>query len=215
MLAIIKTMSLNGLDGYLIEVQVDVSPGIPNWDIVGLPDTSVRESKERVRIAIRNSGFEFQSRKIVVNLAPASTKKEGSLFDLPIAIGILMNFGEIRTQSFDKTIFIGELSLDGSINKARGILPLCIEAKKLGITRIVLPKENTKEAAIVQGLEIIGVSTLDQLVDFLNGDISIRNTKSNLNEIWNSEQIYDIDFSDVKGQENVKRALEVASARRS
>lgn len=215
MLAIIKTMSLNGLDGYLIEVQVDVSPGIPNWDIVGLPDTSVRESKERVRIAIRNSGFEFQSRKIVVNLAPASTKKEGSLFDLPIAIGILMNFGEIRTQSFDKTIFIGELSLDGSINKARGILPLCIEAKKLGITRIILPKENTKEAAIVQGLEIIGVSTLDQLVDFLNGDISIRNTKSNLNEIWNSEQIYDIDFSDVKGQENVKRALEVASARRS
>lgn len=215
MLAIIKTMSLNGLDGYLIEVQVDVSPGIPNWDIVGLPDTSVRESKERVRIAIRNSGFEFQSRKIVVNLAPASTKKEGSLFDLPIAIGILMNFGEIQTQSFDKTIFIGELSLDGSINKARGILPLCIEAKKLGITRIILPKENTKEAAIVQGLEIIGVSTLDQLVDFLNGDISIRNTKSNLNEIWNSEQIYDIDFSDVKGQENVKRALEVASARRS
>ena len=215
MLAIIKTMSLNGLDGYLIEVQVDVSPGIPNWDIVGLPDTSVRESKERVRIAIRNSGFEFQSRKIVVNLAPASTKKEGSLFDLPIAIGILMNFGEIQTQSFDKTIFIGELSLDGSINKARGILPLCIEAKKLGITRIILPKENTKEAAIVQGLEIIGVSTLEQLVDFLNGDISIRNTKSNLNEIWNSEQIYDIDFSDVKGQENVKRALEVASARRS
>ena len=136
MLSIIKTMSTQGLDGYLIEVQVDVSPGMPDWIIVGLPDTSVKEAKERVRTAIRNSGYEFQSKKIVVNLAPANTRKEGSLFDLPIAIGILTNFGKIKKQNLEDTVFVGELSLDGKINKAKGVLPICIEAKKIGIKPI-------------------------------------------------------------------------------
>ena len=208
-------MALHGLDGYLVEVQVDVSPGMPNWDVVGLPDASVKEAKERVRTAIRNSGFEFQSRKIVVNLAPANTKKEGSLFDLPIAVGILMNFGYIKRQFFNKTIFVGELSLDGKINKAKGILPICIEAKKMGIRRIILPRENSKEAAIVNSLEVIGVSTLDELVQYLNGEIIIEKTKTNIDELWNKEQEYDVDFSEVKGQENVKRAIEVAAARQS
>lgn len=215
MLSIIETMALHGLDGYLVEVQVDVSPGMPNWDVVGLPDASVKEAKERVRTAIRNSGFEFQSRKIVVNLAPANTKKEGSLFDLPIAVGILMNFGYIKRQFFNKTIFVGELSLDGKINKAKGILPICIEAKKMGIRRIILPRENSKEAAIVNGLEVIGVSTLDELVQYLNGEIIIEKTRTNIDELWNKEQEYDVDFSEVKGQENVKRAIEVAAARQS
>ena len=185
---------------------------MPNWDVVGLPDASVKEAKERVRTAIRNSGFEFQSRKIVVNLAPANTKKEGSLFDLPIAVGILMNFGYIKRQFFNKTIFVGELSLDGKINKAKGILPICIEAKKMGIRRIILPRENSKEAAIVNSLEVIGVSTLDELVQYLNGEIIIEKTKTNIDELWNKEQEYDVDFSEVKGQENVKRAIEVAAA---
>ena len=215
MLSIIKTMSLHGLDGYLIEVQVDVSPGMPEWTIVGLPDTSVKEAKERVRTAIKNSGFEFQSKKIIVNLAPANTRKEGSLFDLPIAIGILANFGEIVSQNLEQTVFVGELSLDGKINKAKGILPMCIEAKKMGIKRIILPKENAKEAAIVKELEVIGVSTLDQLVDFLNGEIKVESTKTNVEDLWNNEQIYNVDFSEVKGQENVKRAIEVAAARRT
>lgn len=215
MLSIIETMALHGLDGYLVEVQVDVSPGMPNWDVVGLPDASVKEAKERVRTAIRNSGFEFQSRKIVVNLAPANTKKEGPLFDLPIAVGILMNFGYIKRQFFNKTIFVGELSLDGKINKAKGILPICIEAKKIGIRRIILPRENSKEAAIVNGLEVIGVSTLDELVQYLNGEIIIEKTRTNIDELWNKEQEYDVDFSEVKGQENVKRAIEVAAARQS
>ena len=215
MLSIIETMALHGLDGYLVEVQVDVSPGMPNWDVVGLPDASVKEAKERVRTAIRNSGFEFQSRKIVVNLAPANTKKEGSLFDLPIAVGILMNFGYIKRQFFNKTIFVGELSLDGKINKAKGILPICIEAKKMGIRRIILPRENSKEAAIVNSLEVIGVSTLDELVQYLNGEIIIEKTKTNIDELWNKEQEYDVDFSEVKGQENVKRAIAVAAARQS
>ena len=213
MLSIIKTMSTQGLDGYLIEVQVDVSPGMPDWIIVGLPDTSVKEAKERVRTAIKNSGFEFQSKKIVVNLAPANTRKEGSLFDLPIAIGILTNFGKIKKQNLEDTVFVGELSLDGKINKAKGVLPICIEAKKIGIKRIILPKENAKEAAIVKELEVIGVSTLDQLVDYLNDELVIESTKTNIEELWNKEQKYDVDFSEVKGQENVKRAIEVAAAR--
>ena len=213
MLSIIKTMSTQGLDGYLIEVQVDVSPGMPDWIIVGLPDTSVKEAKERVRTAIKNSGFEFQSKKIVVNLAPANTRKEGSLFDLPIAIGILTNFGKIKKQNLEDTVFVGELSLDGKINKAKGVLPICIEAKKIGIKRIILPKENAKEAAIVKELEVIGVSTLDQLVDYLNDELIIESTKTNIEELWNKEQKYDVDFSEVKGQENVKRAIEVAAAR--
>ena len=213
MLSIIKTMSTQGLDGYLIEVQVDVSPGMPDWIIVGLPDTSVKEAKERVRTAIKNSGFEFQSKKIVVNLAPANTRKEGSLFDLPIAIGILINFGKIKMQNLGETIFVGELSLDGKLNKAKGILPICIEAKKIGIKRIILPKENVKEAAIVKELQVIGVSTLDQLVDYLNDELVIESTKTNIEELWNKEQKYDVDFSEVKGQENVKRAIEVAAAR--
>ena len=211
MLSIIKTMSTQGLDGYLIEVQVDVSPGMPDWIIVGLPDTSVKEAKERVRTAIKNSGYEFQSKKIVVNLAPANTRKEGSLFDLPIAIGILTNFGKIKKQNLEDTVFVGELSLDGKINKAKGVLPICIEAKKIGIKRIILPKENAKEAAIVKELQVIGVSTLDQLVDYLNDELVIESTKTNIEEL--KEQKYDVDFSEVKGQENVKRAIEVAAAR--
>ena len=213
MLSIIKTMSTQGLDGYLIEVQVDVSPGMPDWIIVGLPDTSVKEAKERVRTAIKNSGYEFQSKKIVVNLAPANTRKEGSLFDLPIAIGILTNFGKIKKQNLEDTVFVGELSLDEKINKAKGVLPICIEAKKIGIKRIILPKENAKEAAIVKELQVIGVSTLDQLVDYLNDELVIESTKTNIEELWNKEQKYDVDFSEVKGQENVKRAIEVAAAR--
>ena len=158
MLSIVKSMSLLGLDGFLIYVQVDVSAGIPGWDIVGLPDTSVKEAKERVRTAIKNSGYELQSRKIIVNLAPADTKKEGSAFDLPIAIGILL-CTEVIGQIPENIAFIGELSLDGKINKVNGVLPMCIEAKKLGINQVVLPKENAQEAAVVEDLNVYGFPT--------------------------------------------------------
>lgn len=213
MLSIVKSMSLHGLEGYLIDVQVDVSGGLPNWEVVGLPDVSVKEAKERVRTAIKNSGYEFQSRRIVVNLAPADTRKEGSFFDLPIAIGILMDFGEIMEQNLLDTIFIGELSLDGRINKVNGVLPMCIEAKRLGIKRIILPIENAREAAIVEGLRVIGAIDLKQVVSYLNEQEEISTTKTNIQELFHKKKKYTLDFSDVKGQENIKRALEVAAAR--
>ena len=212
MLSIIKSMSLQGLEGYLINVEVDVSRGMPKWDIVGLPDTSVNEAKERVRIAIKNSGYEFQAKKIVVNLAPANTRKEGSLLDLPMAVGILINFGEIKFQNLKDTIIIGELSLDGKINKVNGVLPICMEAKKIGIKRIILPKENILEAGIVQDLEIIGVENLRQVVSYLNGNLKIKSTQINIQNTFNNKEKYDLDFSEVKGQENIKRALEIAAA---
>ena len=213
MLSIVKSMSLQGLEGFLVDVQVDVSAGMPNWEVVGLPDATVRESKERVRTAIRNSGYEFHSRKIVINLAPADTRKEGSFFDLPIAVGILLDFQEIRWQDLEDTVFIGELSLNGKLNKINGILPMCIEAKKLGIKRVILPEENAKEAAIVDGLKVMGATNLREVVEYLNEDREIEPTEANIQEILQEKQKYAIDFSEVKGQENIKRALEVAAAR--
>lgn len=215
MLAITKSMALQGLNGYLVSIQVDISKGMPYFEIVGLPGTSVKEAKERVKTAIRNSNVEFLSRKIVVNLSPANTRKEGSIFDLPIAIGILIANQNIKHPDLEKfleeTIFIGELSLNGKIEKTKGILPICIEAKKLGIKRIVLPKQNAKESSILKDIEILPVNTLTELIQYLNGKREILQEKSkNIN--WLQTKEYDLDFSEVKGQENVKRALEIASA---
>ena len=214
MLSIVKSMSLLGLDGCLIYVQVDVSMGIPGWDIVGLPDTSVKEAKERVRTAIKNSGYELQSRKIIVNLAPADTKKEGSAFDLPIAIGILLCTGVIGQISED-IAFIGELSLDGKINKVNGILPMCIEAKKLGIKQVILPKENAQEAAVVDELDIYGANTLGEVVDFLNGNSKIEKSNVDIEKLFKTNNKSMFDFNEVKVQENIKRALEIAAAGRT
>lgn len=214
MLSIVKSMSLLGLDGFLIYVQVDVSAGIPGWDIVGLPDTSVKEAKERVRTAIKNSGYELQSRKIIVNLAPADTKKEGSAFDLPIAIGILL-CTEVIGQIPENIAFIGELSLDGKINKVNGVLPMCIEAKKLGINQVVLPKENAQEAAVVEDLNVYGANTLGEVVDFLNGNLKIEKSNVDIEKLFKKDNKSLFDFSEVKGQENIKRALEIAAAGRT
>lgn len=184
------------------------------FKLFGLPDTSVKESKERVKTAIRNSNIEFLSRKIVVNLSPANTRKEGSMFDLPIAIGILIASKNIKNPHLEQMLknvaFIGELSLNGNIEKVKGILPMCIEAKKLGIKKIILPKQNASEASILKGIEILPVSTLKEVISYLNQKIEIVQEKSediNLNKYAK----YELDFSEIKGQENAKRALEVVA----
>ena len=210
MLSIIKSMALHGLDGYLVDVQVDISNGLPYFEIVGLPDTSIRESKERVKSAIRNSGEEFPSRRIVVNLAPADTKKEGSCFDLSIAIGILKANQRIE-KDLTNIALLGELSLDGKLNKVNGVLPMCVEALKLGIKTIILPKENASEAAVVKELQIIPADNLNQVIDYLTNIQDIQPIDVDIEKIFESNE-YTIDFSEVKGQESAKRALEIAAA---
>ena len=212
MISNVKTISLNGIDGNLVEVQTDIASGLPNFDIVGLPDASVRESKERIRTAIKNSDIEFPSRKIIINLAPASTKKEGTSYDLPIAVGILVALGDVVNSDLGDTVFLGELSLDGKINKINGVLPMCIEALNLGIKRVIIPKANEREATVVENLDVIGVSNLKEVVDFLNGDINIEANKVDILKFFNKSVSDELDFSDVKGQENVRRALEISAA---
>lgn len=180
--------------------------------LYGLPDMSVKEAKERVKTAIKNSNVDFQSKKIVVNLAPADTKKEGSSYDLPIAIGILISMEIIHNVDINKTAFIGELSLDGKISKVNGILPMCIEALRLGIEQIIVPEDNAQEAGIVAGIKILPARNLLQVINFLNGEEKIQPVEVNVEEFFKTNQKYNFDFSEVKGQENIKRALEVAAA---
>lgn len=212
MLSIVKSIALHGLDGYLVDVEVDVSAGLPSWEVVGLPDTSVKEAKERVKTAIKNSNIDFQSKRIIVNLAPADTKKEGSSFDLPIAIGILVATENIQNFNMNKIAFIGELSLDGKINKVNGVLPMCIEASRLGLKEIIVPRENSLEAGIVRNIKVIPADNLTEVIEYLNKIRDIEPINVNAEELFKNNDQYNFDFSEVKGQENIKRALEVAAA---
>jgi len=215
MLSMVKTISLNGLEGHLIDVQTNIMSGIPSFEIIGLPDTIVKEAKERVKIAIKNLNYKFPSKKILINLAPANLRKGGSKFDLPIAIGILLSMGiiskNVQSQLYN-TIFIGELSLSGKVNKVNGVLPMCIEARNQGIKRVILPEGNSHEVAVVKDLEIISVKTLKEAVEYLNGTRKIVKAEVDIQDIFEHGENSKIDFSEVKGQENVKRALEIAAA---
>ncbi len=215
MFSTVKSMSLDGIEGYLVEVETDISPGLPSFNVVGLPDASIKEAKERVRASIRNSNIEFPSRKILVNLSPADRRKEGTGFDLPIAVGILITMGIIKPEKiegFEQTIFLGELSLDGKLNPVKGILPMCIDAKELGIRRAIVPKQNAREAAVIEDLNVIPISNLENLIDYINGIVKVKKQTIDLKNILKRKDKYNIDFCEVKGQENAKRALEIAVA---
>ena len=212
MLSKIKSIALNGLDGNLVEIQTDISNGIPEFEIVGLPDVSVREAKKRIIAAIKNSNIEFPNKKILINLAPANIRKEGSGFDLAMAVGILIaqdQIPQIDKNKLSSTIFIGELSLDGKINRTNGVLPMCIEAKELGIRTVILPKANANEAAAISELDIIPVTNIEELIQHLNKEKEVSSFEM---KKFICNKNYSIDFSEVKGQENVKRALEIAAA---
>ena len=215
MLSIVKSIALQGLNGIIVNIEVDISHGLPSWEIVGLPDISIKESKERVRTAIKNCGIDLLSRKYVINLSPANIRKTGSIFDLAIAIGVLKSIGILSSNIvFQNILFIGELSLDGKIEAVNGILPMCIEAFKSGIKQVVIPQKNAKEASCVTGLKVIGVSTLQETVDYLNGEIILESERFCQSNFLKNKANYFIDFKEVKGQVGAKRALEIAVARK-
>lgn len=212
MLSRILSCILNGLDGNITEVEVDISNGLPALNIVGLPDTAVKESKERVRSAIKNSGLEFPMKRITINLAPANTKKEGTHFDLPMALGILQASGQIENIDIEKFAFIGELSLNGNLNRITGALPLVIALRNQGIKKIILPKWNAEEAAMIEDIEIYPFDSLIDIIKYFQGDFVVAPYTANEKKSNQGMSSYAIDFGDVVGQEMVKRAFQIAAA---
>ncbi|MDE5549726.1 MAG: YifB family Mg chelatase-like AAA ATPase [Clostridia bacterium] len=212
MLAKTKSYALNGVEGYEVSIEVDLNAGLPGYDTVGLADTAIKESKERVRSAIKNSRFTYPIRKITINLAPADTKKEGSHFDLAIALGIMIANEEIVSKTYKDFIILGELSLDGSINHVKGVMPLVISAVQNGHKKFILPAKNAKEASYISGIEVYAFDKLTEVVDFLTGESQLKPLETSEFVSAQNANKYNVDFSEGKGQFMAKRAIEIAVA---
>ena len=211
-MATVLSSALNGTDALLIEVEVDLSMGMPSMAVVGLPEAAVRESKDRVRAALRNCGYEFPPRRITVNLAPADVKKEGSAYDLPIALGILAASGVLHEELLHDYAALGELSLDGRVKPVRGALPIAATARRRGLCGLLLPFDNTSEAAVIEGIDVIPITTLTEAFDLLRGETRIAPVRVDVASLFNHRDSIADDIADVRGQEHVKRALEVTAA---
>lgn len=207
-----KSATIIGLNVYEINIEVDTINSIPQVSIIGLPDTAISEAKERLRLAIKNSGYSFPSTKVVINLAPADLKKEGSSYDLAMAVGILLKEGTIKETNLDKIAFIGELSLDGSLRAVNGILPIVCGLEELGFKKVIIPKENLEEASFIENIEALGADNLSQIVEYLNNNCELKKLKQNIKDYLEDEINFSVDFSHVKGQNIAKRALEIAAA---
>lgn len=213
MLSKVVSLGLKGIDGYKVDVETDVSNGLPHFEIVGLADTAIKEAKERVRSAIKNSAFTYPIKRITINLAPADIKKEGSLYDLAIAVAILACDEENKIKNENKYVYLGELSFDGSVRKIKGLLPLLISAKQQGLKDFIIPKENENEARFIEGINIFPVSSLIQTIKFLKGEEQINPVEiCDFNDVIKTQHNNYMDFANVKGQAVAKRALEIAAA---
>lgn len=216
MISKVRSFGINGVDGFIVDVEIDISKSLPMYVLVGLPDASIKESKERVQSAIRNSGLIFPLGKIVVNLAPADMRKEGVLYDLPIALGIMSASGFLCEATLKEYAFIGELSLNGEIRKVNGILPILIAAKQLGVTKVVVPAENAREAAFIEGITVYAAATLNDVAGFFRADdknkAALVPVKPTSFEQTKHETINSVDMKYIKGQYIAKRAIEIAAA---
>ena len=212
MLAKILSYGLSGIEGYPVNIEIDVNAGLPGYDVVGLADTAIKESKSRVKAAIKNSTYNYPIHKIIINLAPADTKKEGSMYDLPIALGILVAQDIVKNQPLKDVVVLGELSLDGEIRKINGILPMLISAKQNGYKKFIIPEDNAMEAAFIEGIEAYSAKTLKEIVKYLQGEGELTKIDSKSFDSALSEHNYKHDMAYVKGQASAKRAMEIAAA---
>lgn len=211
-LAKIRSFGLTGITGYPVEIELDINAGLPGYDVVGLADTAIKESKERVKSAIKNSTYNYPINKVIINLAPADTKKEGSMYDLPIALAMLIAQEILPQKAVNGYVVLGELSLNGEIRKLNGILPMLISAKQMGFNKFIIPEDNAMEASFIDQIQVFPVKTLKQTVGFLNGEIELKPAESKTFESALKDHHFSHDFAYVKGQASAKRAMEIAAA---